>query len=63
MDAEITRDWKKSSYSFEKDLACVELAGTSAKVLVRDSTQNGQGPILSFSRTDFAELISQVKAL
>jgi hypothetical protein len=39
----------------------VELADRSAAIAVRDS-KNPDGPMLSFSRTEFKGLLDQVKA-
>lgn len=40
-------NWRKSSASAQGE-ACIEV-GTAGVVLVRDTTQNGTGPVLSVS--------------
>lgn len=51
--------FRKSSYS--KDTPnCVEIADAGPAVAVRDS-KNPDGPVLSFSRTAFAEFIRRAK--
>lgn len=44
--------WRKSSYSDSEGGACVEVAGLSAVVAVRDS-KDPDGPKLAFGRAAF----------
>jgi hypothetical protein len=55
--------WRKSSRSSGGD-NCVEVAVSAAGgvVGVRDSKQDGRGPMLRFSRTEWAVFLAAVKA-
>lgn len=52
--------WRKSSHSGGDESACVELAGLSGAVAVRDS-KDPSGPALTFPRATFRTLIAQLK--
>jgi hypothetical protein len=39
-------DWRKSSYSANGGADCVETASGTGVVLVRDTRDNGSGPVL-----------------
>jgi hypothetical protein len=41
-------NWRKSSYSGNGGSSCIEVASDGA-VMVRDTKQDGQGPVLTFS--------------
>ena len=41
--------WRKSSYSGANGGNCVEVAGHGNRVLIRDTKQDGTGPVLRFS--------------
>jgi Domain of unknown function (DUF397) len=53
--------WAKSSRSVANG-ACVEARSDEGRVLLRDSKQNGRGPVLSFDPADWAAFIGRVKA-
>jgi hypothetical protein len=54
-------DWRKSSYTGGgNDNACVEVAGLTDGVLVRDS-KNPEGGRLEFGRAAFGRLLARVK--
>jgi hypothetical protein len=53
--------WRKSSYSGGQGGNCVEVAGDSRRVLVRDTTQAGTGPVLRFSAQAWRRFADQVK--
>jgi Domain of unknown function (DUF397) len=53
--------WRKSSYSTAEG-NCVEVADNSSRVLVRDSKQNGVGPMLRFSAYAWRQFAVQVKS-
>ncbi|WP_106403047.1 DUF397 domain-containing protein [Actinocorallia populi] len=53
--------WRKSTYSDSDGGACVEVAGLSEVIAVRDS-KNPAGPQLAFTRTAFARLTHQIRA-
>jgi hypothetical protein len=52
--------WRTSSYTGQQG-ECVELRHQSGEVAVRD-TKDRQGPVLTFAREAFAELIVNAKA-
>jgi hypothetical protein len=54
-------NWRKSSYSGNNGGNCVEAGSTPGAVLVRDTKQDGHGPVLQFSASTwraFADRIS-----
>lgn len=58
-------NWRKSSYSHlggTDQGNCVELGGTQDAVCIRDTKQQGRGPILTFSRGEFARLVNGIKS-
>lgn len=40
--------WRKSSYSGGQGGNCIEVADHAGRVLVRDTKQDGTGPVLQF---------------
>jgi hypothetical protein len=53
--------WRKSTYSGSSGGECVE-AGTAADVvLVRDTKNNGDSPVLRVSATDWKRLTAAIK--
>ena len=48
MEDKIGLRWRKSGYSGNGG-NCVEVAGRGSRVLVRDTRQDGAGPVLRFS--------------
>ncbi len=52
--------WRKSSYSGGNGGDCVELAHTTATLLVRDS-KNPDGPVLTFEKSSVAGFLSALK--
>lgn len=52
--------WRKSSYSGSQGGNCVEVANRSG-VLVRDTKQNGTGPVLRFSPIAWRMFADRVK--
>ena len=53
-------DWRKSSYSSGNG-NCVEVASAETAIGVRDSKQDGRGPILEFSRAEWDAFVRAVK--
>ena len=53
--------WRKSSYSGGSGGDCVEVAGGTRRVLVRDTRQAGAGPVLRFSPAAWRRFAGQVK--
>jgi Domain of unknown function (DUF397) len=52
--------FRKSSYSSSTGGNCLE-AGTDGAVLVRDSQQNGHGPVLRVTPADWLRLLAAVR--
>jgi hypothetical protein len=52
--------WRKSSYSGNGGQDCVEVAGDDA-VLIRDTTQDGAGPVLRFAPAAWRRFAEQVR--
>ena len=53
-------DWRKSSFSSAQGGACVETASADGVILVRDTTQNGNGPVLAFSAAAWADFTNKL---
>jgi len=53
-------DWRKSSYS-NGQANCVEFAQRDGLILVRDSKQNGEGPVLEFTRAEIGAFLLGAK--
>jgi hypothetical protein len=53
-------NWRKSSYSGGNGGSCVEVGNTD-HVLVRDTTQNGNGPVLTFTTSAWKAFTAKVK--
>lgn len=52
--------WTKASRSGNSG-DCVEVRSHAGVIEVRDTKQNGQGPILGFTRTEFAAWLDGAK--
>jgi hypothetical protein len=60
--AELTRDWRKSSHSVSSGGAnCVELGSTPGAILVRDTKDNGTGPVLRLTPGDWKRFAASIK--
>jgi hypothetical protein len=55
------RPWRKSSHSDQPHDECVEMGGFTGGVGIRDTKQNGAGPVLLISRTAARDLLTQLK--
>lgn len=53
--------WRKSSHSGDTGGDCVEVAGLSDAVAVRDS-KNPEGPVLGFGHPAFRTLTHRIRA-
>jgi hypothetical protein len=53
-------NWRKSSYSSGNGGECVEVANTD-HVMVRDTTQDGNGPVLAFGTSAWKAFTAQLK--
>ncbi len=54
-------NWRKSSYSSGNGGECVEVASPEGTVAVRDTRQNGTGPVLRFTPAAWHRFADQVK--
>ena len=54
-------NWRKSSHSGGNGAECVESASVPGTVLVRDTKDNGTGPVLAFSAGAWAAFTATVK--
>ena len=54
-------NWRTSSYSSDNGGECVEVASPEGAVAVRDTKQDGTGPVLRFSAGAWRRFASQVK--
>ena len=57
---EVDGAWHKSSYSNPSG-NCVEITNESSVIRVRDTKDNGTGPILNFTRDEWTAFINGVK--
>lgn len=55
-----SNDWRKSTYSGNNG-GCVETAFTDDAVLVRDSKDQGEGPILRFTLPEWDAFLAGTK--
>ena len=60
--AELTPGWRKSSHSISSGGAnCVELGSTSGAILVRDTKDLGNGPVLRVTRAEWKRFAASIK--
>jgi hypothetical protein len=53
--------WRKSSYSNNGGVSCVEAGQVPGAVLVRDTTQHGRGPVLRVSAETWRRFTAAVR--
>jgi hypothetical protein len=54
-------NWRKSSYSGNGGSNCVSVGNDVSRVLIRDTKQNGTGPVLRFSPDAWRRFADRVK--
>ena len=54
--------WRKSSFSGNGGPDCVEVANRGGHVLVRDTKQDGHGPVLRLSAAAWHRFVAERKA-
>jgi hypothetical protein len=57
----IVTGWRKSSFSSGNGGNCLEAGNTGPAVAVRDTKQNGEGPVLAFTREAWATFTAALK--
>jgi hypothetical protein len=57
----LTVNWRKSTYSGSSGGECVEAGTAVGMILVRDTKNNGDGPVLRVSATDWKRLTAAIK--
>jgi hypothetical protein len=53
--------WRKSSYSGNGGANCVELGSAHGSVMIRDTKDNGAGPVLRVTRTQWQRFTTTIK--
>jgi hypothetical protein len=53
--------WRKSAYSSSNGGNCVEVGQAARSIAVRDSKQDGRGPVLRFTPAAWRRFAGQVK--
>jgi len=56
----VSPGWRKSSYSANGGTACVETGHIPGAVLVRDTTQQGAGPVLHVSPAGWRRFVAEI---
>ena len=59
MEDQARIQWRKSSLSTTN--GCVEVAFVGDRIAVRDSKQQGRGPVLEFTATEWAAFLGGVR--
>jgi hypothetical protein len=54
-------NWRKSTYSGGQGGNCVEVASTPGRISVRDTKDNGTGPVLRVSSADWTRLVKSIR--
>ena len=54
--------WRKSSYSSNGGTACVEAAHSAGAILVRDTKDNGTGPVLRLTPANWRAFTARLRA-
>jgi hypothetical protein len=53
--------WRKSTYSSNGGASCIEVGQATRIIAVRDTKQNGTGPVLRFTPAAWRRFADQVK--
>jgi hypothetical protein len=62
MEQQLDPRWRKSTYSGNGGEACIEAGALPGRVLVRDTTQHGQGPVMSVSSQSWRRFTTGIRA-
>ena len=60
MEDQASVEWRKSSFSTTN--GCVEVAVVGDRIAVRDSKDQGQGPVLEFTAVEWDAFLGGVRA-
>jgi hypothetical protein len=63
MEDQIAPRWRKSSYSGNGGGDCVEVARSLPDVVAVRDSKNPDGPILTFSRDEWASFITRLRTI
>jgi hypothetical protein len=55
-------NWRKSSYSANGGMDCVEAAHAPGAILIRDTKDNGTGPVLRVTPADWQRFARAIRA-
>ena len=58
----VNPSWRKSSYSNNGGDTCVEAGHIPGAVLVRDTKDNGTGPVLRVTPADWSRFTTRIRA-
>jgi hypothetical protein len=61
MEQQMNPAWRKSSHSANGGEACIEAGSAHGAVLVRDTTQNGHGPVLRVTPGEWQRFTQQLR--
>ena len=61
MDQQVDPRWRKSTHSGSGGEASIEAGAVAGRVLLRDPTQHGNGPIVSVSQQSWRRLIASIR--
>jgi hypothetical protein len=59
---EVGTAWRKSSYSGNGGEACIEAGNAPGRVLVRDTKQDGDGPVVSVNPPAWRRFTASIRA-
>ena len=54
-------NWRKTTYSSGQGGQCVEVASVPGHVAVRDTKDNGNGPVLRITPANWSRLVKSLK--
>ncbi|HUN33570.1 MAG TPA: DUF397 domain-containing protein [Trebonia sp.] len=61
--AAVTPRWRKSSFSDNGGSACIEAGQAEGTILVRDTKDNGVGPVLHLTSADWRSFTGRLRTL
>jgi hypothetical protein len=61
MEQQVTPAWRKSTYSSGNGGNCLEAGIAPGSVLVRDTKDNGRGPVLRLTAADWRQFTAELR--